>query len=165
MNHDPEHSALPRELEHALEAPPVSAPAMFTDRVMARIAEVRRAGARAPEFRTAAAGWPGAPALEWWVSAAADPAVALAFALAALLIWRANAIVPACEAALARLLSAPAAAAAPPGLGALARAMPHGVAAVALALAILPVFAWGSWRLGQWIERSSLPRLGPAGPR
>ena len=154
------------ELERALETPPPPAPAHFTERVMARVAAMR------PEARTrgaeasvrsgsdlAALGGLATPALDWWVRAAADPAAALALVLAALLLWRAEALVP-----VARVgsdwLTAAWRAASPPTFalspGAIERWMPHGVVALALALALMPALAWGSWRLYLWAERASL---------
>lgn len=156
------------ELEGALEAPPPPAPAMFTERVMARVAVTPQRSAQG------ATGWMNAPALEWWVQAAADPAVALALLLAALLLWRPEFLVPAFEAGAAWLRGGLAAAAAPLSLdalqhvlplGAFAHALPQGPFALALTLALLPGVAWGSWRLFLWYERASLPRSRVAGPR
>ena len=140
------------EIERALMAPPPAAPAAFTDRVMARLAQERRTQAFVH-----ADGWYRPPALSWWVRAAADPAIALALVLAALVLWRAPTLDAVIQAMAAWLASAMSAAAAPPGLAALERAMPHGVAALAVTLAMLPAVAWGSWRLCLWFERTSLP--------
>lgn len=75
-----------RSLERALErhftsvpAPADAVPAGFTDRVLARVERGEARGVHGlalPE------------ALPWWVRAAADPAVLLAFAVAALIVWR-----------------------------------------------------------------------------
>jgi hypothetical protein len=167
MSRESDRDAWPHELERALAAPPPAAPARFTERVMERVADARRV-AQVPAARTPlvlGSGWLGAPALEWWVRAAADPAVALALALAAVLLWRADAVVPACEAAVAWVLAAPHALALPVGGAALEHAIPHGVTALALALALLPAVGWGSWRLGLWLERTGVPGLRAAGPR
>jgi hypothetical protein len=140
------------EIERALMAPPPAAPAAFTDRVMARIAQERRA-----QVFVHADGWYRPPALSWWIRAAADPAIALALVLAALVLWRAQTLGALVQALVAWLASSISAVAAPLGLAALAHAMPHGVAALAVTLALLPAVAWGSWRLCLWFERTSLP--------
>jgi hypothetical protein len=138
------------EIERALMAPPPAAPAAFTDRVMARIARERRA-----QVFVHADGWYRPPALSWWIRAAADPAIALALVLAALVLWRAQTLGALVQALAAWLASSIRSTAAPLGLAALAHAMPHGVAAVAVTLALLPAVAWGSWRLCLWFERTS----------
>jgi len=138
------------EIERALSWPP-RAPASFADRVMARVADARR-----EENATLAVRWSGAPALEWWVRAAADPASVLALSLAALLLWRADVLSSALQAALGGLMSAlrvPA----PAPLVALGRAASQGETTLALGLALLPAVIWGSWRLCQWLERTSQP--------
>lgn len=62
------------------ETPPVG----LTDRVMARVERGEARGVR----------WLALPdALPWWVRAAAEPSVALAALLAALLLWRGDALV------------------------------------------------------------------------
>ena len=163
------------ELDLALEAPPVTAPASLTERVMTRVAamlpEVRASGASAgsPAVRSRAAdtafGGVAAPALAWWVRAAADPAVALALVLAALVLWRAQSLVPVAQAGSAWALAAWRIAFPPtfaPSLGTLERWMPHGVVALALALALMPALAWGSWRLYRWAEQTTLPPAHPS---
>lgn len=151
------------ELDAALEAAPAPAPAALTERVMARIAALRphAAGPTARSQTPAGAlGGFATPALEWWVRAAADPASALALALSALLLWRAETLVSLARVASAWLTSllqaAPTQTIAHP-LAALERFTPHGVVALALALAMMPALAWGSWRLYLWAERTSLP--------
>lgn len=146
--------ALPPELERALEAAPRVPRAAFTDRVMARVAAERR------ELVVEAARWESAPALEWWVRAAADPAVALALVLGALLLWRAEAVLAAIQAAFALLPALHAPPALTPPLAVLGR----GETALALSLALLPAVVWGSWGLCLWAERrtqsaSHAPRL------
>jgi hypothetical protein len=72
------------ELEAAMIAAP-AAPAGFTDRVMARVAETPQMSRSA--FSAAAPVLPVlAPALPWWVRAAMEPAVLLAAVLAAVLV-------------------------------------------------------------------------------
>ena len=97
--------------------------------------------------------------------AAADPAVALSLALAGLLLWRADAIVPAFESVVAWLLAAPRSVAPPLHLGAIEHLIPHGVVAMAVSLALLPAVLWGSWRFGLWLERNCMPRPRAAMPR
>ena len=163
------------ELDLALEAPPVTAPASLTERVMARVAAMR-AAARAdvatigspvarPRAADTAFGGPAAPALAWWVRAAADPAVALAMVLAALVLWRAPSLIPVAQAVGGWAMAAWRAAFPPTlalSLATLERWMPHGVVALALALALMPALAWGSWRLYLWAERTGLPSVPPS---
>jgi hypothetical protein len=82
------------EVEQFLATPPTPAPAGFADRVMARVeaSAAVRASLMAP---------PSSPAFEWWVRAAAEPAVALALGLAGLLVWKRDAFVAAFSGLLA----------------------------------------------------------------
>ena len=64
-----------QSLEHALAATPASAPAGFTERVMARVGKGR---VRVPITL---------PALPWWVRAAMEPATVLAMLVAGGLVW------------------------------------------------------------------------------
>jgi hypothetical protein len=75
-----------RSLERALERqftseplPADNVPAGFTDRVLARVERGEARGVRGRALPDA---------LPWWVRAAADPAVLLASAVAALVLWR-----------------------------------------------------------------------------
>jgi hypothetical protein len=151
------------ELDAALEEAPSAAPAALTERVMARVAAMRpHAPGQAARSQSAHGSPDGfaTPALEWWVRAAADPASALALALSALLLWRAETLVTLARMASGwlthRLQAAPAPTISNP-FAALEHLMPHGVVALALALAMMPALAWGSWRLCLWAERNSLP--------
>ena len=149
-----------RSLEMALErhfAPESAAdtvPAGFTDRVMARVLRGEARGVR----------WLALPdALPWWTRATADPAVVLAFGVAALILWRGDGLIAAVRAwsSLAdtpgRLAQGmhflgldkvgPAIASAFASAGNLAWAIPAG-----LALGLLPVFAltaFAAWRAGE----------------
>jgi hypothetical protein len=73
------------ELDSLLVASPPRSPARLVDRVMERIERAESACRRAP-----ARAYVPAPreTIPWWIEWAADPAVALAFCLAALLGWR-----------------------------------------------------------------------------
>ncbi len=153
------HSAF--EIEAAFRAPrEVTAPVDFTAEVMRRV----RATATAGPFRPVTL----FPALSWWLRAAADPAVACAFALAAILAWR----FPAWWNLAGRVAS---------GVGAVAEAvfrspgLPPVLARVGLSLhsiwnpvllmtgnpaallgiflAVLPAELWISWRLYRWAGR------------
>lgn len=73
------------ELEALLRAsPPAVAPAGFTMRVMERVVSMESR----PERRALQAPTAVPVALDWWVRAAADPAVACAAGIAALVVWR-----------------------------------------------------------------------------
>ncbi len=76
--------AAARELDALLEAPAIAAPPRFTGRVMARVAQASAARVSAP--------WTLTNEMPWWVRAAADPATLLAAAVAALVVWRADAL-------------------------------------------------------------------------
>jgi len=133
-----------RELDALLAAPPAAAPALFTERVMARVAVARRDA------------WqPGPPAFDWWVRAAAEPSVALALALGALLIWRGDALLALASQGLVKLGAE--LAAAPAALTvSLAPA-----ARTALWFALLIGIPWASWLLFRWSESYARPRGGP----
>lgn len=138
------------ELEHALESASTPAPLHFTDRVMNRVSEQRACAAdRSVE-----------PALAWWVRAAADPAAALALVVAALLLWRGEALWReglALAASAAHLATA--AARVTPALPAPLQA-PY--VSLAFALALAPLAMWGALRLYAWGERACAPRIGTA---
>lgn len=71
--------AAARELDTALARACAAAPAGFAERVMERVA-------RAREARLAVLA--ESDAMPWWVRAAAEPAAAIALALAALVLWQ-----------------------------------------------------------------------------
>jgi hypothetical protein len=74
-------SALERHFASSAGPHELAAPAGFTDRVMARVRRSESRGVR----------WLTLPdALPWWVRTAAEPSVALASVVAALLLWRGN---------------------------------------------------------------------------
>ena len=95
-----------RTLEHALAlhfssglASGEGMSAAFTDRVMARVERGEARGVR----------WLGLPdALPWWVRVPAEPGVALAAAVAALLLWRGDVLFAAARAWAPGLALAPA---------------------------------------------------------
>src|SRR5262249_39230135 len=75
-----------------------AAPAGFADRVMARVERGEARGVR----------WLTLPdAMPWWTRAAAEPGVALAAAVAALLLWRGDRIVAGTRALWPALAAAP----------------------------------------------------------
>ena len=123
-------------------------PASFTDRVMARVFRGEARGVR----------WLALPdALPWWTRAFADPAVALACGVAALVLWRGDGLVTAVRgwsaASVAQFLGLDAVgsalASAFANSGHAAWAIPTG-----LALGLLPVFALATfavWRAGERI--------------
>ena len=136
----------------ALASPAEQAPLVgFTDRVMAR---VERGEARGVRGRTPLG------ALPWWVQVAAEPAVALACVVAALLLWQGDALLTA-----VRAWGTPGARsttwAQDWGLDAVARALgaafapsasPDWAVITGLVLGVAPVVAllgWVMWRAGE----------------
>ena len=92
--------ALERHFASALAPAPGLEPtlARITDHVMARIEAAEARGVR----------WLALPdALPWWVRAAAEPAVVLASVVAALLLWRGDALLAAVRAWLPATAAAP----------------------------------------------------------
>jgi hypothetical protein len=129
------------ELEDLLGAHRAPAPATLAEGVMARVAVARRGG------------WAlDPPVLDWWVRAAAEPSVVMALALAALLIWRGNALPALAAQAVAWLGAAlvSAGAAAPLDLSPATRA--------ALWLTLMIAAPWTSWLLFRWSETLARPR-------
>jgi len=146
------------DAERAIAATLVSAaaaPAGFTDRVMAHVAATERAA-------TARATSPTARfALPWWAQAAAHPAAALAFAVAALTAWGADRLTAGglalFQATAERTL--PVAAWSPPEM------LTDPVLVLGFGLALLPFVAWASLRLFRWSEHAvsvHAPRAGRA---
>jgi hypothetical protein len=152
--------ALEAALEHhftALASPAEQAPLVgFTDRVMLRVERGEAKSVRGIALPDA---------LPWWVRAAAEPAIALACAVAALLLWQGPAMLTAL-----RALDGPSGPTPPPwfttllqdwGLEAAARALGMAFAPVAgaswpvfvgIALGVAPVLAllgWAMWRAGE----------------
>jgi hypothetical protein len=72
------------ELQDLLQSPGVPAPRDFADRVMARVAQTRQAGALIPVIELL----PFFPPVPWWVRVALEPASLLAMLLASVLIWQ-----------------------------------------------------------------------------
>lgn len=125
----------------ALLAEPTEAPAEFTDRLMARVEATPRPAPRVslPALIP--------DALPWWVRAAADPATALSFILAGLVLWKMPAIVEGGTRTLARLpdlMRAVVPAIIPPaGPAASTGGAPvDAVATLALAMGFAPLLGW-----------------------
>lgn len=128
------------ELDVALDVV-AAAPAGFTDRVMARVAESPQPLAGAARLPVAAS-LPPSP-FPWWVSAMMQPAAVLAAVAAALLAGFGEPMLRGVFAAqgwAAQALAGHAPAALDP------------VAARVVALALLPSVAWMSWRIYRWSE-------------
>ena len=151
-----------RSLEHALErhfssslAPGEVVPVAFADRVMARVERGEARGVR----------WMVLPdALPWWVRVPAEPGVALAATLAALLLWRGDVLFTAARAWAPGLAVAPARVAQwvnASDLGTLLHVLAdafavspgaHWSVIVAMAIGVAPVLAlagYGMWRVGE----------------
>lgn len=137
-------------------AAPVAAPREFTDAIMARIAHALPVSAMPP-----------ADDMPWWLAVLQHPAVVLATVVAALLLWKADALVAGvaigtswlaetivtAESHLAAwmAISAPAALSAPGSTS---------LAATGVALALAPLLAYGSLALAGWVAgRIARPAL------
>jgi hypothetical protein len=152
-----------RALDVALAEYSIAAPPQFTARVMERVRRTPR-----PVTPARARGYDAsAPAMEWWVRAAADPATALALVAAGLLAWRSDAVQHAALAlaqgllanlhlGLDRLPSVPA-----PALPRLAFPFGDPNVTLALLLACAPATLWISWCLFAWTERACVPFVPP----
>ena len=151
-----------RSLERALERhfatslePDESLPLSFADRVMARVERGEARGVR----------WLGLPdALPWWVRVPAEPGVALAAAVAALLLWRGDMLFAAARAWAPGLALAPARVTAwmnTTDLGTLWHVLAsafvaspgaHWSVAAAMAIGVAPVLGlagYALWRVGE----------------
>jgi len=139
------------EIDALLASDLAPAPAVLTDHVMARIARTRRA-----EWKLEP------PAFDWWVRAAAEPSVALALAVAALLVWRGDLLLTLASQSLAWLGA---------GLASMSAVAPATFAPAtraALWLTMLTAAPWASWLLFRWSEALALPHVAGhrvAGPR
>ncbi|HEY6865783.1 MAG TPA: hypothetical protein VI792_00915 [Candidatus Eisenbacteria bacterium] len=135
-------------IDELLARAPAPAPESLTEHVMARVTAARQGAWRIEP-----------PAFDWWVRAAAEPSVALALILAALLAWGGNALPALAAQGLARLATA------------LAGLAPHGsdlgpFAQGALWLMAALALPWISWRLYRWLEaRVPAPAAAGASPR
>ena len=170
--------SLERQLERAFSAErgaPVTGtaaldalPALFTERVMARVGHGEARGVR---------GLMLPDALPWWVRAASEPSVALACVLSALLLWKGDLLLEWCRSAFATASAHPLTVPSLPhgllaGVHALAQALVPGPQAhwsvlVAMLIGTAPVsglLGLLMWRLGERIARPvELPI--PAMPR
>lgn len=139
-----------RGIDAILRSPAPAAPRDFTDGVMQRVAEASAARAARPEWASAD------EALPWWIAAAGQPATVLAAGLAALVMWRAEALFAA-GAAAARATGA--------GWDAFSRLAGNWLAPLAslgiptdpavqvgIGLALLPAVLLLSLRLERWSE-------------
>ena len=134
-------------VERALVLPELAsrAPADFTDGVMRRISVAGRRDAR-----------PAAPSLVG--SLLADPAAATACVLAIMVIWWREplwALAVTISARAVALVSAPFELVRPVAFDALTSP----AAFTGLAVAVLPLVAWGSWSLLRWAERATARTL------
>jgi hypothetical protein len=138
------------EIDALLAAPStLTAPAGFTDRLMARIAEVSAVRARAPLVAP--------PAFPWWIRAATQPAAALALAMAALVAWRGDALVAAAIRLARGMAGGP-----PIEIAPVAAPLDRPEVLFGLVLGFLPVLAGSAWLLYRGCERLVLaaPRGG-----
>lgn len=129
------------EVENLLATATIIAPSGFTDRVMARVAGA--AAVRAPRF--------AAPAFPWWVRAACEPASLLTAAMAALLLWRGDALLG-LGSIVVRVANQDWTAAFR-STASLPAFLTHPLVVVGAALAIAPLMLWASWRLYRWSAR------------
>ena len=124
----------------------VTAPRGFDERLFARLEREAPVRAAVPA--------PLREAMPWWVRAAGERHVALAFAIAGLLLaapaWWLRATGPA-VADLARTVEA----LATPWLTPLAKALAQPRADLALAIGLAPLLGWGAYELARAIERAT----------
>ena len=153
--------AAARELDARLEAALTAAPAGLTSRIMERISaieDMRESDSRAAALRELTGG-----PIPWWARAAADPAAALAFALAALVLWKRDAILAPALALVARaggLGDVLAGGLASPALrgpsASIARLLTDMASrpeiALGIVLGLAPAAGWLAWRLWRWGE-------------
>ena len=145
------------EIDRLLAAASPPAPERLTDSVMARVLAIE--AVRVEQARAAVVLGPVEFGAEqpWWVRAAAQPAAALAFSLAALVLWQrdtlntqASALIANASGLLARAFTN--------GLGiGTVPGMPEALAKpevmLGFAIASAPVLAWVSASLWSWAER------------
>ncbi len=149
-----------RAIEGLLAIGAARAPAGFSDRVMARVAAPARAlGGAIPEAAFATPALSEAafatPALPWWVRAAAEPACALALALAGLLIWAGDALLASARAVATALGSAIAGALLEMSAG--STLLASETLRLGLAIAALPGVLWFAYVGFRWAERLAWP--------
>ena len=125
------------ELDALFDEGVTAAPATFTDRLMARIEQ-------APPPERAALPLFLPDPLPWWVRAAGDPATALSFILAGLVVWRLPVLVEIGTRLVNRLadLAQPAWTTPPAGNGSTDAAI-----TLALTVGFAPLLAWASFLL------------------
>jgi hypothetical protein len=149
-------------LETALAAAPPAAPPGFTDRVMAQVAAAAPVRARIPVMELL----PLLQTFPWWVRLALEPASLLAALLAAVLVWRGDALFALATggalqlaAWLAQAAPASAAAAAPAGAPApLAAMLLQPTVLTCLVLGAAPLVLMGSRLLYGWSATLVGPR-------
>lgn len=144
------------EVDQLLAAPASSAPAHLTDSVMARVLAIESVRAEQSAAVVPRSFVFGA-AQAWWVRAAAQPAAALAFSLAALVLWQRDTLTAHGSALIANASGIVARAITNGGGFTSLPGMPEAFAKpevmLGLAIAIGPVLAWGSLSLWSWAER------------
>lgn len=122
----------------------VAAPARFTDAVMERVAHIET-------MRPALAAQQGRDAFPWWVRAAAEPSIAVALTLSALLLWQSPAILTAGSAAFAWIARFNGSAIVTALRGVEPQATP--LVMFGLGLAVLPAAWWLANVVYRWTDR------------
>lgn len=145
------------EIDQLLAAPASSAPAHLTDSVMARVLAIESMRAEQSRAAVVAGAFELGAAQAWWVRAAAQPAAALAFSLAALVLWQrdtltthGSALIANASGIVARAITNGGGFMSVPGVP---EAFAKPEVMLGLAIAIGPVLAWGSLSLWSWAER------------
>jgi hypothetical protein len=128
------------------------APEEFGERVMARVTAIEAARSDPAWLRDQ-------DAFPWWARAAAQPAVVVAFALAALLTWWSDAVLDAGVRFHAWVVAAAADASLPSVLSSIAERQS---VVLALGLALLPAAAWFSLAMFRWSSRAVAHAASPA---
>jgi anti-sigma factor RsiW len=136
--------AAARAIETALERVSATAPAALTEHVMLRVRALESARMEL---------LPTTGSLPWWVRAAGEPAAALAFVVAALVLWQRQALMSATAALLLRAGETFASYGATLQAVRIPESFTRPDVALGFSFALAPLLAWGSWRLWRWIER------------
>lgn len=136
--------AAARGIEAALERVSATAPAAFTEHVMTRVRALESMGVEL---------LPVGEALPWWVRVAGEPAAALAFVLAALVLWQRQVLMSAASTLLLRAGETLGSSGAALQALRIPETFTRPDVALGVSFALAPLLAWGSWRLWRWIER------------
>jgi hypothetical protein len=148
-------------LELALSATPSAAPAGFTDRVMARVADASQVRVGIPVMEML----PLLRTFPWWVRLALEPATVLAALIASVLVWRGDALFALAGVGAVRLSSWVASSITPLFASVAVPASPGPLATLLLQPTVLTCLVIGSvplaWMMSQVLFGWSATLVGP----